>query len=83
MRIFIKDNNKKFTIPAPFWLIEFGLRLSGSSLILRTVPKDKRQYIEMIDFKELSKGLKILKSYKGLVLVHVVSGDGEEVKITI
>lgn len=83
MKILIKDNNKKFTIPAPFWLIEFGIRLSGSSLILRTVPKDKRRYIEMIDFKELSKGLKTLKSYKGLVLVHVVSGDGEEVKITI
>lgn len=83
MRIFIKDNNKKFTIPAPFWLIEFGLRLSGSSIIMRTVPKEKRQYLEMIDFKELSSGLKILKKYKGLVFVHVVSEQGEEVKIVI
>jgi len=83
MRILIKDNNRKFTIPAPFWLIEFGLKVAGSSLISRTVPADKRQYIEMIDFKELSNGLSILKKYKGLVLVHVVSEDGEEVKITI
>lgn len=83
MKIFIKDNNRKFTIPAPFWLIQFGIRIAGSSLILRTVPQDSRQYIEMIDFKKLSVGFKVLKDYKGLVLVHVISKSGEEVKITI
>jgi hypothetical protein len=83
MRIFIRDNNKKITIPAPFWLIEFGIRIAGSRLILRTVPPDSRQYVEMIDFKKLSEGFKVLKNYKGLVLVHVISKSGEEVKITI
>ena len=83
LRIYLKlDNGKHFHIIAPIWLIKAGLGV-GSGIARRHIPKDQRIYFDCIDFKELRKGMDVLKNYKGLNLVDIKAKDGTEVKIVI
>lgn len=86
MRIYIKtDDGKVFKIPAPFWLVKgaLGLGSFGVAIGRRYIPEESRQYVDAVDFRELRKGLGVLKDYKGLKLVEVRSNDGTEITITI
>ena len=83
MRIYLKlDNGKRFFIIAPIWLIKAGLGI-GSGIAKKHIPEDQRIYFDCIDFKELRKGLDVLKNYKGLNMVDIKAKDGTEVKIVI
>lgn len=86
MRIYIKLNTgRRFKIPAPIGLVKvaFGLGGFGVAIARRYIPVKKRQYIDCVDFKELSKSLDLLRDYKGLNMVDIKTEDGTEVKITI
>lgn len=86
MRIYIKENQSKtFFIPIPLSLACFCLNFS-TFIIKRFqahIPPDAIEYIDCIDFKQLSKSLKELNGYKGLKLVDVETSDGTIVKIVI
>lgn len=86
MRIYIRtDDGRKFSILAPLWIVKgaLGLGSFGTNIAKRYVPKDQQEYIDSIDFKELTKGFDVLKDYKGLRLLEVKSSDGTEVTIVI
>ena len=86
LKIYIKlTTGRKFKIPAPIGLVKMacGLGGFGVSIARRYMPIEQRQYIDCIDFKELRKGLNVLKNYKGLKLVEVKAGDGTEVTLII
>lgn len=83
MRVYIKSGWKRFIIPVPLFLIKFGLSIAKSSFVMKSVPEKSRKYIDMIDFKELSKSIDVLKEYRGLRIVQVKAKDGTEVHITI
>ena len=86
MKIYVKLNNgRSFKIPAPIGLVKaiLGLGGFGVSFAKRYVSMQQRQYIDSIDFRELSKGLDVLRDYKGLKLVEVNTEDGTEVLIVI
>jgi len=83
MRIYVKAEGRSFFIPFPLIFAKWGMSLVNTPLIMKNIPEDERKYVEMIDFKELSRCLYILKEYKGLTLVDVKAKDGTVVKITI
>jgi hypothetical protein len=86
LKIYIKlQDGKSFTIPAPMVLVKMLLGLGGFGTFIahRFVPEEQKQYIDCIDFRELSKSLDILKAYKGLAMVDVKSKDGVHVKVSI
>ena len=86
MKIYIKlKDGKSFRIPAPIALAKVLLGLGGFGTFIATrfVPKEQKQYIDCIDFQELSKSLDVLRAYKGLKMVDVKAKDGTEVQITI
>lgn len=86
MRIYIKEKEgKTFFIPAPLSLACFCLNLSTSiiNIFRKHLTPDTQKYIDCVDFKMLSKSLRELRYYKGLVLVDIKTKDGLMVKIKI
>ena len=86
LKIYVKlSNGRSFKIPAPIGLVKVALRLGGFgiSIARRYVPKEQIQYFDSIDFKELRKGLDVLKDYKGLKMVDVKTEDGTLVTIIV
>ena len=86
MKIHVKlKNGRSFTIPAPIGLVKAALGLGGFgvSIARRYIPKEQRQYIDCIDFRELRCGMDVLRDYKGLKMVDVKASDGTEVIIII
>ena len=86
MKVHVRLNTgRSFRIPAPIILVKAALGFGGFGVFIarRYVPEEQRQYIDCIDFRELSKGLDVLKDYKGLKLVEVKAGDGTEVTVVI
>ena len=86
MRIFIKEaGGRRFSIPCPLALATFGINLGGFGVRIarRYVDKEIAQYMDSIDFRALALSFNELKRYKGLKIVEVKSGTGEEVTIII
>lgn len=86
MRIYVRNNDgKSYKIPAPIGLVKAALGLGnfGVTIASRYIPEEQRQYVDSIDFRELRKGLDVLKNYKGLKMVEVKTMDGTEVTIII
>ena len=86
MKIYIKLNGgRSFKIPAPLVLVKVALFFGGFgvSIARRYIPKEQRQYVDCIDFREFRKGIDVLRDYKGLKMVDVKTGDGTEVTIVI
>ncbi|MFL0248331.1 hypothetical protein ACJDUG_15340 [Clostridium sp. WILCCON 0185] len=86
MRVYVKlSSGRSFKVPAPIGFVKamLGLGSLGVNIAKRYIPEDQKQYVECIDFKELRKGLNVLKEYKGLRLVEVKAQDGTEVRIII
>lgn len=77
MRVHIKSGKIRFVIPCPIAFLKFGLSIAGSSFIQKYIPDKDKRYVNMIDFKKLSKCMDILKEYRGLKLVEVKSRDGD------
>ncbi|WP_406770756.1 hypothetical protein [Candidatus Clostridium stratigraminis] len=86
VRVYVKlSSGRSFKVPAPIGFVKamLGLGSLGVNIAKRYIPEDQKQYVECIDFKELRKGLNVLKEYKGLRLVEVKAQDGTEVRIII
>ena len=86
MRIYIRlKNGRNLKLPAPIGLVKavIGLGGFGVSISRRFIPLEQRQYIDCINFKELRKGMDILRDYKGLKILEVKAGDGPDVTIII
>jgi hypothetical protein len=86
LKISIKLNNgRSFKIPAPIGLVQAALGFGGFgvSIARKYITEEQRQYIDCINFRELRKGLDVLRDYKGLKLVEVKANDGTEVTIVI
>ncbi|MBU3182037.1 hypothetical protein [Clostridium psychrophilum] len=86
MRIYIKiKHGPRFIIPAPIGLVKatIGFCSFGISISQKSIPKEKLQYIESVNFKELKKNIDVLKDYKGLTLVDVKTEDGTAITIIV
>lgn len=86
MRIYIKNKNgRTFVIPAPMSLVKFlmGMGDFGISISKKYVSTEQLKYYENFDFKELKKGMNVLKDYKGLILVEISTKDGDYIKIVV
>ena len=86
MRIYIRlKNGRNLKLPAPIGLVKavIGLGGFGVSISRRFIPLEQRQYIDCINFKELRKGMDVLRDYKGLKILEVKAGDGPDVTVII
>ncbi|HEY8892186.1 MAG TPA: hypothetical protein VIM70_18250 [Clostridium sp.] len=86
MKIYVKlESGRSFKIPAPIGLVKVALGLGGFgvSIARRYIPKEQRQYIDCINFRELRCSMDVLRNYKGLKMVDVKAADGTEVVIVI
>jgi len=86
LKIYIKLNNGvRLKIPAPICLVKAAIGLGGFGLLIarRFIPEEHRQYIDCVDFKQLRKGIDVLRDYKGLKIVEVKTKYGPDVTIII
>jgi len=86
LRIYIRlKNGRNLKLPAPIGLVKavIGLGGFGVSISRRFIPLEQRQYIDCINFKELRKGMDVLRDYKGLKILEVNAGDGPDVTVII
>jgi len=86
LRIYIRlKNGRNLKLPAPIGLVKavIGLGGFGVSISRRFIPLEQRQYIDCINFKELRKGMDVLRDYKGLKILEVKAGDGPDVTVII
>lgn len=85
MRIKVRADGRTIVIPVPMSLLALAIR-SGNivkRICRRYVKEEEMKYIEAIDFAVLAKSFKELKQYKGMDIIHVQSGSGEEVRVTV
>lgn len=83
LKVYVKlDSGRSFKILAPIGIVKVVLGF-GVPFARRYIPEEQRQYVDSIDFKELRKGIDVLRDYKGLTLVDIKAGDGTEVKVVI
>lgn len=83
MKIYIKSGKMGFTIPVPNVLLKFGISIVDAPFIQKHISEKDKKYINMINWKELSSSIDILREYKGLKIVDVHSKDGSHVTITL
>ncbi|NMM62508.1 hypothetical protein HBE96_07345 [Clostridium sp. P21] len=83
MRVYIKSGNVGFTIPVPNMFLKFGISIVNTPFIQKHIPEEDKKYVNIIDWKQLSGCIDILKEYKGLKIVDVHSKDGSHVTITL
>ena len=86
MRIYIRlKNGRNLKLPAPIGLVKAVIGLGGFGVLIsrRFIPLEQRQYIDCINFKELRKGMDVLRDYKGLKILEVKAGDGPDVTVII
>ncbi len=83
MKIYIKSGKMGFTVPVPNALLKFGISIVDAPFIQKHIPEKDKKYVNIIDWKELSSCIDILREYKGLKIVDVHSKDGSHVTITL
>ncbi|WP_446899275.1 hypothetical protein ACSVC9_05120 [Clostridium sp. LBM24168] len=83
MKVYIRTGSIRFIMPIPLVFLKFGVAMVNSSFIKRNIPERHRKYIEIIDFKQLSKCIGLLKEYRGLEILEVRAKDGTKVSITL
>ncbi|AKN30364.1 hypothetical protein Ccar_05820 [Clostridium carboxidivorans P7] len=83
MKIYIKSGKMGFTIPVPNVLLKFGISIVDAPFIQKHISEKDKKYVNMINWKELSSSIDILREYKGLKIVDVHSKDGSHVTITL
>ncbi|AKA68876.1 hypothetical protein [Clostridium scatologenes] len=83
MKIYIKSGKMRFTIPVPNVLLKFGISIVNAPFIQKHISEKDKKYVNMINWKELSSSIDILREYKGLKIVDVHSRDGNHVTITL
>lgn len=83
MKIYIKSGKMGFTLPVPTVLLKFGISIVDAPFIQKHISEKDKKYVNMINWKELSSSIDILREYKGLKIVDVHSRDGSHVTITL
>ncbi|MBH0173919.1 hypothetical protein IHV09_10135 [Fictibacillus sp. 23RED33] len=92
LHVNVKTKEAKFSIPVPYVLLNIGISIITSKLLIRHVNKwskphlDKKNIaftIPSIDQSELKPIIKELKKHKGLELVNVKAQDGTEVIVRL
>jgi hypothetical protein len=92
LHVNVKTKEAKFTIPVPYVLLNIGISILTSKLLIRHANKwskphlDKKKIsftIPSIDKTELKQIIKELKKHKGLELVNVRAQDGTEVIVRL
>lgn len=83
MKIYIKSDKMKFTVPLPNALLKLGISLINSKFVQRYIPEKDKKYINIINFKKLSNCIDLLKDYRDLKIVDVQSRDGRHVTIIL
>ncbi|WNB91143.1 hypothetical protein [Bacillus sp. NEB1478] len=88
----VKTKGAKFTIPVPYILLNIGVSILTSKLLIRHANKWSKPHLDQknisftipsIDKKVLKKIIRELKNHKGFELVNVRAQDGTEVKIRL
>lgn len=85
MKIHVKSEGKEFTIPAPLSLaLKFLSKGSASKDESEAEISEEQAEEAKKQLKTLAKGIKAAKKVWGnLVIVEVISADGDEVTITL
>jgi hypothetical protein len=83
MRIYIKTEGKKITIPVPMWAIRLATRLPIERIARKYMKEKDAKYLELIDWNEMRNLIISLRECKGLNLVDIRANDGTEVLIRI
>lgn len=92
LNVKVKTKEIQFSIPVPYVILDLGISIISSRLIIRLVNKwvkssvkEKEQSftIPSINKKDLRKIVNELKKNKGLRLVDVKAKDGTEVSIRL
>jgi len=92
LHVKVKTKEVKFSIPVPYVLLNIGISILTSKMLIRHANKwskphlDKKNIvfaIPSIDKSELKRIIKELKKHKGLELVNVRSQDGTEVIVRL
>ncbi|AWI04911.1 hypothetical protein [Clostridium drakei] len=83
MKIYIKSGKMGFTLPVPNVLLKFGISIVNAPFIQKHISEKDKKYVNMVNWKELSSSIDILREYKGLKIVDVHSRDGSHVTITL
>jgi len=78
MKIYIKKGKKSYGIRLPL----SAVKLIPAGMMNHAVCRTESPAAD-IDFKKLKKAIHILKGYKGLNIVEVKNGKGEEVIVQI
>jgi hypothetical protein len=88
----VKTKGARFTIPVPYILLNIGVTILTSKLLIQQANKWSKPHLDNknisftiphIDKKVLTKIIRELKSYKGFELVNVKAQDGTEVRIRL
>lgn len=92
LNVNVKTKGIKFTIPVPYVLLNIGISILTSKMLIRHANKwskpqlDKKKIsftIPSIDKTELKRIIQELKKHKGLELVNVKAQDGTEVIVRL
>jgi hypothetical protein len=92
LNVNVKAKGIKFTIPVPYVLLNIGISILTSKILIRHANKwskpqlDKKKIsftIPSIDKTELKRIIQELKKHKGLELVNVKAQDGTEVIVRL
>ncbi|RZT23717.1 MULTISPECIES: hypothetical protein [Fictibacillus] len=92
LHVNVKTKEAKFTVPVPYVLLNIGISILTSKVLIRHANKwskphlDKKKIsfiIPSIDKTELKRIIKELKKHKGLELINVKAQDGTEVIVRL
>lgn len=83
MKIYIKSGKMGFTLPVPNVFLKFGILIVNTPFIQKHISEKDKKYVNMVNWKELSNSIDILREYKGLKILDVHSRDGSHVTITL
>ncbi len=92
LHVNVKTKEAKFSIPVPYVLLNIGISLITSKVLIRHANKWSKPHLDKkninfsfpsIDRSELKHIIKELKKHKGLELVNVRSQDGTEVIVRL
>ncbi|WP_371069313.1 hypothetical protein [Sediminibacillus sp. JSM 1682029] len=92
LHVKVKTDEAKFVIPVPYVLLNVGVSICTSKLLIRYANKWSKPHLEKknisftipsIDKADLKRIIKELKKNKGLELVNVKAEDGTEVIVRL
>lgn len=90
--VMVKTKDVRLSIPVPYAFLNLGVLILSSNTLYRIINNLLKEHLKgqkisltipPIDKKALKPIVNELKRHKGMVLVHVNSQDGSEIKIKL